>query len=350
MRDVRSQESFIRKAVGRQPLAVSRKLLVRPVTMADKPAVLRVSSRIWQGNDYVPLFFDRWVRDGGFWAGEVRGRLVGYGKATQLSPGEWWLEGLRVDPAWRKRGIGKELSRQVLLRTLDRRPVSLRLATADVNHESIHIIETVMGFKPFTQYKFFTGTPRKTGTVPRVLAPGTDARRGPCDAPCACPLSGTVPVFRSYHKGRILEFKGSSVRHSNPRILDSLTPLAASELSASKGLLQYTWLFRNFDRRYMTELKRGGYVYGYRVGEKLAGVMVLRPHRYHAQDLDISFIAGGSKVLAAFRDFISLIAHERGTENISGMAASKEMGSAFRSLGLKPHPRIGSVLVFEYPV
>jgi hypothetical protein len=32
------------------------------------------------------------------------------------------------------------------------------------------------------------------------------------------------------------------------------------------------------------------------------------------------------------------------------MAASKEMAAALKSLGLEPHPHIGRVLVYEYPI
>lgn len=282
------------------------KLLVRPVTMSDKPAVLRVSSRIWEGHDYVPLFFDRWVKEGGFWAGELRGRLVGYGKATELAPGEMWLEGLRVDPNCRKRGVGKELSRQVLDRTLERRPASLRLATADVNHESIHIIGAVMGLQPYAEYRFFTGTPRK-------------ARPGP-------------PLV-------------------TPKVAEALDFIKRSaELAESKGLLPWTWLFRGLNRRYVSELIRCGYVFGFGTGGKMVGLLVLRPHRYRGNDLDISFVAGSGKALAAFRSFIFRVARDCGTKNISGMAASQEMAAIFKSLGMKPHPHIKAVIVYEYPI
>ena len=285
---------------------MSRKLVVRPMTMADKPAVMKISSRIWEGNDYVPLFFDRWVENGGFWAAELRGRLVGYGKATQLSPGEWWLEGLRVDPECRKQGVGRELSRRVVQRTLERRPVSLRLATADVNHESIHIIETVMGFKLYAQYRFLVGAPRKPRPGPPLVAP-------------------TVAEALDFIKRN-------------------------AELAASRGLLQYTWLFRHVDRRYVAELVRCGYVFGYGRAGRLAGLLVIRPHRYHGNDIDISFVAGDTRALAAFRSFLSRVAHDCGTKSISGMAVSDEMAKAFKSLGLQPHSRIGKVPVYEYPI
>jgi GNAT superfamily N-acetyltransferase len=302
----RVQKAEVRRPESRKPSAVSRQLVVRPMTVADKPVVLKVSSRIWEGNDYVPLFFDRWVKDGGFWVGELRGRVVGYGKATELAPGELWLEGLRVDPECRLQGIGKELSRQVALRTLDRRPVSLRLATADVNHESIHIIETVMGFRSFTQYRFFVGAPKKPRPGPPLVSPtATEAS-------------------------------------------DFIT--RGSEFAASRELLAYTWLFRTLDRRYVEELIRCGYVFGHRAEGKLVGLLVLRPHRYHGNDLDISFVGGDRQALSAFRSFLSRVAHDCGTESISGMAASDEMATALKSLGLKPHPRISKVLVYEYPI
>jgi GNAT superfamily N-acetyltransferase len=282
------------------------KLFVRPVTMADQTDILRISSRIWDGHDYVPMFFERWVGEGGFWAGVVRNRVVGYGKATGLSPGEWWLEGLRVDPDCRSRGVGKELSRQVLHRTLEERPVSLRLATADVNHESVHIIEKVMGFKPYAQYRFFLDSPKKPQPGPGLVAP---------------PLTEALNYIQQ-----------------------------SAELAASRGLLQSTWLFRDVNRRYVAELKRGGYLFGYRTAGGLAGLMVLKPHRYRGNDIDISFIAGTAKALVAFRSFLFRVAHECGARSISGMAASEEMAAALESLGMKPHPRIGAVLVYEYPI
>jgi GNAT superfamily N-acetyltransferase len=282
------------------------KLVVRPVTMADQPEILRVSARIWDGHDYVPMFFERWVSEGGFWAGVVRDRVVGYGKATELAPGELWLEGLRVDPDCRGRGLGRELSRQVLHRTLENRPVSLRLATADVNHESAHIIEKAMGFKLYVQYRFYLGKPGRPEPGPKLVKP-------------------TVAETLDFLRG-------------------------SEELTASRGLLQSTWRFRDVNRRYAAELRHGGYLFGYRTAGRLAGLMVLKPHRYHGNDLDISFIAGPGRALAAFRSFLSRVARECGTREISGMAASDEMAAVLRTLGMKPHPRIGAVLVYDYPI
>jgi hypothetical protein len=100
----------------------------------------------------------------------------------------------------------------------------------------------------------------------------------------------------------------------------------------------------------VAELIRCGYAFGYGTTGKLAGLLVLRPHRYHGNDLDILFVGGDSQALAAFRSFISRVAHDCGTKSISGMAASDDMAKAFRFLGMKPHPRISAVPVYEYPI
>jgi GNAT superfamily N-acetyltransferase len=274
--------------------------------MSDWPAVRRISAEIWEGRDYVPLFFKQWVREGGFWCAETRGRVAGYGKATELATGEWWLEGLRVDPALRRRGIGAELSRQVLYQALNRRPVSLRLATADVNRESVRIIETVMHFNLLAQLRMFR-------------AEAMDAKEGE-------PL--VVPSARA-----ALEF----IR-------------AEGELGASKGLLQSTWRFRNADARYLAELKRAGRLLGYERRGRLEGVLVCGPHRYRAADLDVSFVGGSMPALTVFRAYLHRRVRAAGGDTINGMAASAEMAAALAAVGAEPSDRIDAVLVYDYPV
>jgi GNAT superfamily N-acetyltransferase len=283
-------------------------LIVRPVRTADWPAVRRISSRIWEGRDYVPLFFGEWVREGGFWAGELRGRVVGYGKATELAPGEWWLEGLRVDPQRRHRGIGTELSRQILYRTFDERPVSLRLATGAVNRESIRIIEETMGFRFYVQYSFIAGTPAEAEETPRPKL--------------------AVPSLREAQ-----EFMQTR-----------------EELKASRGLLQSSWRFRAANARYLRDLRRQGSLYGCREAGRLTGLLVMTRHRYRRTDLDISFVGGTRPALSAFGSYIRSVARELDTKTVSGMAASDEMTAAVRALGVMARPRVSAVFVYDYPV
>jgi GNAT superfamily N-acetyltransferase len=89
-------------------------LIFRPVRPADKPRVLDFTAHTWgdeEEGDYIKDVFDDWLADarGQFVAVELDGRAVAIGRLTDLGAGELWLEGLRVDPAYRKQGIGEAL-------------------------------------------------------------------------------------------------------------------------------------------------------------------------------------------------------------------------------------------------
>lgn len=84
-------------------------LHLRAARPSDKPDALELTKTIWEGEDYVPHVWDDWLADphGQLSVAEIDGRVVGLGKLTRLAPGEWWLEGLRVDPRWQGQGIGR---------------------------------------------------------------------------------------------------------------------------------------------------------------------------------------------------------------------------------------------------
>lgn len=281
-------------------------LSVRPATAADKPAVLAISARVWDGGDYLPQFYDAWVREGGFWVGVRRGRVVGCGKATRFSRGEWWLEGLRIDQRLTGKGLGTALSRAILARALDLRPVSLRLATADVNTESIHIIEK-MGFRVLFASQLF-------GCRVKLAA--------------AC--------------------RAEPDEVSAPEALDFLR--RSTELTASHGLLQHTWQFRQATPRVVGELVRAGRVHGVRERGRLAGLLILRPSRYNRRDLEIGFAEGSDRAVGQMRQVVLKRARERGSVRLEGMAAGPAMQRALRGIGLRPDPEVNSVPVYEYPV
>jgi len=280
-------------------------LTVRPVRATDKSAVLGISRRIWGGHDYVPMFFSRWVRDGNFWIGEVSGRVIGCGKASELAPGEWWLEGLRLDPDWRGKGLGRELSCRILDRTLRLKPRSLRLSTASMNRTSIHIIGE-MGFRLLSTHHLHSGRPRKPSRQVRLAVP---------------------------EPGEALDY----IR-------------ASSEYRAANGLMPYTWLFREVSLDYVRELGRRRFLNGYRTNGRLQGVLVVRPHRYFPQNLDISFVDGSPAAIQAFGRYIRQTAERRGSRHISAMPASRKMALVLSRWGIRSETGRWRVLVFEYPL
>jgi GNAT superfamily N-acetyltransferase len=77
-------------------------VVCRPALPSDAPDVLEFTKFIWDGHDYIKYVWRDWLADprGLLAVAEYGGHAVGLGKITFLADGQWWLEGLRVDPKY----------------------------------------------------------------------------------------------------------------------------------------------------------------------------------------------------------------------------------------------------------
>src|SRR5213593_722454 len=122
-------------------------LVIRRARRSDKRDVLAAVRTIWGGQDRIPDVFDRWVthRTGPFFVAELAGRVVGMGKLTVVSPTEGWLEGGRVAPRWRRKGIATALIAHRIAYARERGFRVLRFSTASDN-TPIHRAAKTFGF------------------------------------------------------------------------------------------------------------------------------------------------------------------------------------------------------------
>ena len=112
----------------------------RRMTPADKPALMAIAARIWDGTDYLPAVFEDWVADpaGEFTAVLLNGRIVGCGKLTFLTPVDAWFEGLRKDPDLAEKGVTTAVTAYFLSKLAGRRDLaSIRFSTYVKNLASI---------------------------------------------------------------------------------------------------------------------------------------------------------------------------------------------------------------------
>ncbi len=86
-------------------------IVCRPALPMDTADVIELTRTIWEGEDYVPAVWDEWLADysGLLLIAEYGGHVVGLGKLTQLAPGEWWMEGLRVHPDYAGLGVASHI-------------------------------------------------------------------------------------------------------------------------------------------------------------------------------------------------------------------------------------------------
>jgi RimJ/RimL family protein N-acetyltransferase len=167
-------------ATGPQMSPRATGFTVRRMTPADKPAMMEIASKIWDGFDYLPTVFDEWVADteGEFAAVLLDGKIVGCGKLTFLTPTDAWLEGLRKDPRVGEKGLGTRVARHFLSLLATRRDLtSIRFSTYIRNLASITANER-MGFRRRTvlSVKAWEGTRAELEAVPLRSSVGARSR------------------------------------------------------------------------------------------------------------------------------------------------------------------------------
>jgi GNAT superfamily N-acetyltransferase len=139
---------------------MSDSFVFRRARAADETAVRALSALIWGGEDYAGDSFQAWLADeqGQFTVVYDGETLVAFGKLSRLSPGEWWLEGLRVHPDHQGRGLARMLHDYALALADEMGSGTLRFSTASTTPATHRLAETT-GFTR-TQVRLWAGLDR----------------------------------------------------------------------------------------------------------------------------------------------------------------------------------------------
>ena len=142
------------------PTFTQPRVVIRPTLPADTPAVLEFCKRIWDGNDYIPFVWEEWQKDpkGTLFSAEYAGRAVGIARIVHMAPGQWWLEGFRVDPAYQDQHIGTQLQEYIVDWWLAHGDGKVRLWTNAKRVKVQHLCER-MGFTRTAERAFYAALP-----------------------------------------------------------------------------------------------------------------------------------------------------------------------------------------------
>jgi GNAT superfamily N-acetyltransferase len=156
-------------------LATTDELTFRPVRPADEARVLEIAADVWDGHDYIPRVFDRWVSDAGaeFQAAELDGEVVAVQRLRPYAPGLIWYEGLRVASAHRRQGIARTMLGAAVEEAREQGFREMRLATRD--EPAIRLFEQA-GFQRLVETTWWRGLRMEGGEPARIPDPAEAAK------------------------------------------------------------------------------------------------------------------------------------------------------------------------------
>ena len=142
---------------------------------ADRSRVEEITRDVWDGRDYIPRVFDRWVADAGaeFQAAEVDGVVVGVQRMRPYAPGLVWYEGLRVAASHRRQGIARAMLNAAIEEARAHGFAEMRLATRD---EAPRRLFESAGFRLLVEVGWWRGQ-RVEGGEPARMPDAEEARR-----------------------------------------------------------------------------------------------------------------------------------------------------------------------------
>jgi len=132
---------------------------VRQATPADEPDVVAFTQATWPGRhgDYLPRVFADWVaRDGPAertFVVDDEGAAVGVVKAVLQTPREAWMQGMRIAPDYRGRGLSTRLHEAAADWARERGATVGRGIVFSWNGPAL-AASRVAGFEPATEYRW----------------------------------------------------------------------------------------------------------------------------------------------------------------------------------------------------
>jgi RimJ/RimL family protein N-acetyltransferase len=145
--------------------SVDSRFTIRNLGHHDYDDVRRIALENWEGEDYLPFAFFRWLEDPGILIGieeSVSHQIIGLGHVALLPDSTAWLEGLRVRSDFRNQGLSRVIMKHQMDYALDllKKGDITRIASSThiKNEISIHL-SLSSGFKLYGSYLILAWNP-----------------------------------------------------------------------------------------------------------------------------------------------------------------------------------------------
>jgi GNAT superfamily N-acetyltransferase len=183
-------------------------LVIRNAKPSDKKPILDFCQRTFRWGDYIANVWDSWLSKGNLFAIEAKGKPIGIFN-TSFSKNQIWIEGLRINPKFRRKGYGSKLILKAEAIARQRGCKISRMLIAQHNTRSLLLAKSI-GYKIEDKWWLYNLRPKKCTTKTR-LATGVKQIEGLLDSNTYSkswewfPLDKTT-LARLVKKGRVITF------------------------------------------------------------------------------------------------------------------------------------------------
>jgi GNAT superfamily N-acetyltransferase len=146
-------------------------MTIRPARPDDRPTMERICAHTWEWGDYIPEVWEAWLADEQslLIVGEMEDRVVALSRFRFQASGEIWLEGMRVDPEYRRRGIGRQFLQHSIAFAKERGARVVRLSTS-YHNTPVHTMADQAGMVHVGAYQLRAADPQPGGPALDLLS------------------------------------------------------------------------------------------------------------------------------------------------------------------------------------
>ncbi len=281
-------------------------VIVRQAKPSDKKPLMDFVTKTWGGHDYVPSVWDKWLRDKGgkIFVVEVDGKQVGMNRVRLLKDGTGWLEGVRIHPDFRGKGLASLLGAKSM-QYASRFGVSTFRLTSSSRNSAAHRQVAKMGFSEVARFDVFRARSKS-----RLLRQGRADRLTPAD------LSKALKVIRG-----------------------------SEEYRAGMGVYWDAFVTRALDREALSELIAKGYVFSAGDEKGNNALAVCGPAKEGEEVwLQMSFLCGEPALCKKIVSRLFRGTRPKRDENFVFLPKGSRLSKSLKEIGLKKYFQM---VVFE---
>jgi len=281
-------------------------VIVREAKLSDKKPLMDFITKTWGGHDYIPSVWDQWLRDKGgkIFVVEVDGKQVGMNRVRLLRDGTGWLEGVRIHPDFRGKGLASLLGEKSM-QYASKLGVSTFRLTSSSRNRAAHRQVAKMGFSEVARFD----------------------------------------VFRARSKSRLL--RGGGVDRLTPSDLSKALRVIRGSVEYRVGIGVYwdAFVTRALDRRALSELVAKGYVFSARDENGDTAIGVCGPVREGEEVwLQMSFLCGEPALCKKIVSHLFRRSKPERDENFVFLPKGSRLSKSLKEIGLKKYFQM---VVFE---